>query len=247
MTLLEHAFRLMQEEDFEEDAEDLGDKHPWWRFWDFIAPDVQEGNGWDESSNQIMSIFGLAIESAGAITFILTLIAPIWQQKVVLGWWEYAMIVLSVFDALFIIWGWVKYFDYYLDPSPETSFRAWRSNWLAGTINIPVTGLYTLWYVLWTMYLTAYVYRSKYTTTDPASTTTPPGTITVYSPEAGYKNHIWYIWFYTGAWLGITVGWFMTWFIKNIWYIYDPKQAVSYTDFDWFGLSSALAAEKNYY
>lgn len=243
MTSLGEVFHLMQEEEPADDGMDtMGEKTPWWEFWDWVDP---EADLLEESTNQILIIFGLAFETVGAAFWMFTIVMPIWWQQVELGWWEYVMLVVALFDFLFIVWGWVKFFDYYSDPSPETTFRAWRANWLAGSINIPMNGLYTLFYVIWVMHGTTVIYRQKMVNTD--NTVTPATTTTVYYPMAGYATNIWYIWYYTGAWLGMVGGWFLTWFIKNLWYTYDPQGAVSYTDFDWFGLSSALAGERNYY
>lgn len=140
MSSIEHLVALMQEE--EEERPDLGEKSVWWEFWDWVDEDRLEYHS-DESSNQVMSFLGLAIESASAIFVIITILRPLWMDfsgdgVTGIGWWEWGYGVICLLDLLLIIWGWVKFFDYFDNPSPETTFRAWRVNWLSGSVNIAV-------------------------------------------------------------------------------------------------------------
>jgi hypothetical protein len=112
------------------------------------------------------------------------------------------------------VWGWLQYGKAIELPNKRTTFRSWRTNWLAGFVLSGVTLLIAIYEFVWQVYW-----------------------------MEGYYGGVVQIWCSMSFFLATVLGWIFVFWLRGLWYNYDKYGIMRWEDFDWFALPDTFEYE----
>jgi len=168
-----------------------------------------EGDSWDdEDNNKLLTLIGIIVGHLGILGYLSGALWPLFSGRGIsgLGWYGWVFGVLGLVALAFEVFGLIKYLGADQDTNAATTFRAWRTNFLAQGAGAVVIALsFILWFVL---ALLARTLTSSYL----------------------------YIGFYGGSFLFAGVAVYMMFFAKAWWYNNDESGSMRcHEDWSLFG------------
>jgi len=102
-------------------------------FWSWLEEPM--GEGWEDvETNKLVSLIGIILGHVAIIALILGYLWPAFIPLIgflLMPWYNWIFIGLGVISLVFQIWGLLKWIAADAEPNAATTFRAWRTNFLA--------------------------------------------------------------------------------------------------------------------
>ena len=120
--MMQSAIKLRMEEDMDECYTN--------GFFGWLEHEPE--NVGEEGRNRLLSLVGIILGHVGIIVFVLGHLMPLWNANFMMTWYNYIFLSLGAISLAFQVWGLIKFLGATGDnTNAATTFRSWRTNFLA--------------------------------------------------------------------------------------------------------------------